>query len=114
MTRLAILLSLLTFPAHAETWELRGTTITLQQTIHPGALAEIEFYNANVNMSADNQTRTLTYGTVSATITFTYTPGRDRIDVGVPTDLVAIPNFLELDEETTGIIHIYPLEAVGM
>lgn len=101
--------------AHADTLDLRGTTVTLQPS--DGALAEVIFDNRSVNLWPDNGDYPLTLGALTVTVTFTWDAvgGADGISLTVPPGVVCAPACdLALPEGDVGRITLHDLESVGM
>lgn len=100
----------------ADTRDIRGTTVTLQDTNQPGAIAEVEFRNENVNGPVDNSSFDLFHNGLSVTITFTWNAnGRmDRITVAAPPGYVADPVDLDVPEGSTGRVYIRVFEFQGV
>jgi hypothetical protein len=119
MTRLALALTLLAAPALAQDdyavigepdLYLGATTIRLQPSEQPNALAEVVFHNAEVNDGGDEATYPLTLGDLTVEVTFGFNVdplGSDSITVTVPPGYVAIPATLVVGEDSTGTVLIY-------
>jgi hypothetical protein len=112
---------LLALPASAETIGLPRhlhfpSTITLQPTEAPGAVAEVVFQNKAVNNDKDNGSYALTMGGLTVSVEFIWDAqgGEDAIRVTPPPGYFAHPEILPLVEGTTGVILIYDMEAVGL
>ncbi|MFY0633692.1 MAG: hypothetical protein JXQ91_07765 [Vannielia sp.] len=112
---LALLLACAMPLAAQDTRSLSSSTVTLQPTSEPGAVAEIVFVNKNDNGSDDEITFPLVWLDVAVDVTFTWQAdgSADAITVETPSGLVAVPRTLTLDENTTGTILIFPLQAAG-
>jgi hypothetical protein len=115
----AILATLiLAFPAHAETaytWGvLEGyqSSITLQPTTAPGAVAQVTFRNKTVH-SDELVTFTLDLDGLAVEVTALVGRGLtpDRMEVTPPPGFIAVPPELDVSEDTDGTILIY--EYVG-
>lgn len=117
MRRLLFMAAMLPTVAGADpVKDIAGTTISLQDTQAPNAVAEVEFYNRRSNNVTHNQTFDLTHNGLTISVTFTWRIGEgyDSISVIVPKGYIAVPDLLELPEETTDTLLIYPDGAVGM
>ncbi len=77
-----------TMPAFADSVSISGSTVTLQATDAPGAVAEVVFNNLSVNGSKDNGDYTLNLGDIVVSVTFVWESnvltGADRITVSAP------------------------------
>lgn len=91
-----------------------SSTITLQPTEVPGAVAEVEFVNAAIHARDEDLTIPLTG--VGLTVSVTAKVGRgatpDRIEVDVPPGYFAVPVWIDVIEGGTGVIVIYSGEMV--
>lgn len=92
-----------------------GSSVTLQATDEPNAIAEVEFINRQVNGAEDNGTFTMTLGTLEITVTFTWNTNGDddMITVQVPSGYVADPDVLEVPEGQTQTLYIRPFQWIG-
>jgi hypothetical protein len=113
------LASLLSGKARAETTRAWGylpsyqSTITLQPTEAPGAVAEVEFINRTVH-STEDVTFALDLGgltvMVDASVGRGMTP--DRMTVTPPSGFIAVPPEIDVPEDEAGVVLILPW--VGM
>lgn len=96
-------------------WNVK-TIATIRATTEPGAVAEILYINDDVNSAADNGVQTLTLGSLTVEVTFTWDAegGSDRIMVTPPDGYMAVPDTLTLPEDGRGTLLIYPVTALGM
>lgn len=113
--RLILATALCAFPAHADTayaWGmLEGyrSTITIQPTDAPGAVAEVEFINKTVHTDEDVSFVLDLDGlavTVDASVGRGLTP--DRMTITAPDGYLAIPDMLDVPEDETGVVLIVP------
>lgn len=110
----ALILALAAFPAHADTtysWKSgkQFSTITLQPTDAPGAVAEVEFINKTVHTDEDVSFVLDLDGlsvTVDASVGRGLTP--DRFTVTPPDGYVAMPPELDVQEDGVGVILVMP------
>jgi hypothetical protein len=89
---------------------LGATTIKLQPTDAPNAIAEVFFHNAEVNDGGDESTHVLTMGDLSVEVSFGFNVspgGADSISVVTPPGYIAIPATLILMEGASGAVLIY-------
>lgn len=96
---------------------ISGSIVTLRHSDEPNAAAEVEFYNRESNSTHDTGPFTLSLGGMQVDGVFTWNAEgsrSDRITVTPPAGFIAIPDTLDLAEESTGTILIYPDSAVGM
>ena len=112
----AIIAAGLSTPASADaaSRNISGTTVKMQATTEPGAVAEIIFDNQPENGPGDNGTFTLTLGGLDVEVTFIWGVGDDAITVIPPDGYFADPERLDVPEGGLGVLHIYSYEAVGM
>ena len=102
----------LTLPRHMQF----GSTVTLQPTEAPGAVAEVVFRNAMVNSDKDDGDYPLTMGALTISVSFVWDAngsGADQITVTVPPGYAADPETLTVPEGAVGTIIIYDMEAWG-
>ncbi len=101
-------------PAHADnvhSWGsmFYGSTITLQPTEAPGAVAEVEFINRTVHLDED-VTFTLDLDglavVVDASVGRGLTP--DRFTVHAPDGYIAVPPEMDVAEDKAGVILLMP------
>jgi len=85
----------------------RLTTVTLQPSEAPGAVAEIIFDNRDVNGSRDNGVYPLSIPGVSVEVVFHWTVGADSIEVITEDGFYAVPPVLETDEGSIGTVLIF-------
>jgi hypothetical protein len=108
----------LAFPAHADTsygWgsAFYRSTITLEPTTAPGAVAQVRFENKTVHRDEDVSFVLTLDGlavTVDASVGRGLTP--DRMTVTPPDGFYAVPESLDVAEDDLGVIFILPW--VGM
>jgi hypothetical protein len=120
MTRLALALAFLAGPAVAQDTvtigpaTYRPTTVTLQDTAHPGAVAEIVFDNRPVNGPNDNGDYHLSHNGLSVTVRFEWDMDGDAdgIEVFAPPGFIAVPPILAVHEGMTGTVLIFSDEGV--
>jgi hypothetical protein len=105
---------ILAFPAHADTVHTWGalpgyqSTIRLQPTDAPGAVAEVRFVNKTVHM---DETVTFTLDLdglavmVEAQVGQGMTP--DRMTVTPPDGFIAVPPQIDVAEDQAGVVLIY-------
>lgn len=84
------------------------TVIRLGPPTMTKSAATITFTNRPVNGPHNDETFDLTWDLITVSVTFKYTQGADRIDVIPPVGYIAIPDRLELEENTSGEIQIIP------
>ena len=113
--RLTLASALCALPAHADTTYAWGmlegyrSTITLQPTDAPGAVAEVEFINKTVHTDEDVSFVLDLDGlavTVDASVGRGLTP--DRFTVTPPDGYVAMPPELDVQEDGVGVILVVP------
>lgn len=119
VTRALALLIALTLPASAETVHTWGyldsyqSTITLQPTAAPGAVAEVVFQNKTVHAD-ELVTFVLEMDelavTVDALVGRGLTP--DRMTVSVPVGFIAVPPEIDVPENEAGAVLIYRWEGM--
>jgi hypothetical protein len=114
MRWLAAALILCVSPAHAGdtyTWgsPFYASTIRLQPTQAPGAVAEVEFVNKTVHTDQD-VTFTLDMDGLSVEVFAQVGRGLtpDRMTITPPDGYLAIPEVLDVPEDETGVILIVP------
>lgn len=95
--------------AMAESHNLSGSLVTMQDTARPGALAEVELRNIPNNGEHDNGSFELTHNGITVTVTFTWNAfgSPDQIEVEAPEGFVAVPPVIEVDEHSVGTIYIF-------
>ena len=96
---------------------LGGTTIVLQDTTEPGAIAEVEMNNLPVNSDHDDGAYALTLRDMQVWLTFHWNSGpagADSITVEPPAGMICKPTScaLELLEGYDGKIYLYPWEGM--
>jgi len=105
---------ILALPAHADTSYVWGSafyrsTITLEPTTAPGAVAQVTFDNKTVHAD-ESVTFVLDLDglavTVDALVGRGLTP--DRMTVTPPDGFIAIPSELDVAEDQTGVILVVP------
>jgi hypothetical protein len=115
MTRLLLALCFAAAPAMAQEGVTLGngwqqpTTITLQDTDHPEAVAEVVFRNEPVNGAHHNGDYTLRHGDLTVIVTFTWdmAGNDDGIEVQPPSGFMAVPPILAVPEGATGTVLIF-------
>jgi hypothetical protein len=109
MKRLAFALAILAVPASAETVRIATSTVTLQPSDEPGAVAEIIFVNKPSNGPFNNGNYYLSMDGIDVTVEFEWNAmgGSDALHITVPDGLVVIPPFLAVPEGSTGRALIY-------
>lgn len=95
------------------------SSVIMRQTNRPGAVAEIEFNNVDINGPDDTgDTETITYNGISAEVTFGFNvdaTGADSITVEPPEGFVCVPSCTAaIMERTSATIYLYDNQAVGM
>lgn len=89
-----------------------GTTyVLLRETEEPGAVAELFFYNVDVNDPTDEGSYTVEWNGITVSVLFHHNvavAGQDSIDIFPPPGLVAIPPTLTLLEGYGDIVYFYP------
>jgi hypothetical protein len=119
--RLAVPLALVAAPAVAQDSVSIGrsgytnpTTVTLQDSAHPQAVAEIVFHNAPVNGPSNNGDYHLSHNGIEVTVTFTWNMmgDDDGIEIAVPDGFIAVPPVLAVPEGSTGTVLIFSNEGV--
>lgn len=111
----ALILALAAFPAHADTTYAWGmlegyrSTITLQPTDAPGAVAEVVFDNRKVHTD-DEVSFVLDLDGLSVTVDASVGRGLtpDRFTVTPPDGYVAMPPELDVQEDGVGVILVMP------
>lgn len=90
-----------------------GTTfLLLRDTEEPGALAELFFYNTDVNGSSDVGSYVVVWEGIELTVRFFHNVGPggpDKIEVIAPPGMYAEPGELTLMEGYGDVVYIYPL-----
>jgi hypothetical protein len=93
------------------------TTVTLQPTDAPGAVAEVVFSNSQVNVPRDQVQYVLVMGDLTAGVSFALNVdplGSDQITVNVPEGYIASPETITVQENASGTVFIYSADGVGM
>jgi hypothetical protein len=119
--RLALAFALVlagTFSAEAETWSAgRGqSSVALQSTLTPGAVAEVVFFNSSSDAGGRiTHDFTLTHDglTISGQVDLGLADP-DTIRVQVPEGFIAFPDTETIPDGHSVVIPIYPVGAVGM
>lgn len=110
--RALIAAALLAFPASAETqhlWAGGYSSIAIQPTAAPGAVAEVVFDNKTVHSNTLERFDLTLDGltvTVEALVGRGLTP--DRMSVTVPDGYIAVPPDLDVAEDGVGVILVLP------
>lgn len=115
MKRIATALAILAAPAIAQDTVTIGpagyrpTTVTMQDSAHPGAVAEIVFENRPTNGPHNNGKYSLSHGGIDVSIRFEWDMlGRDDgIEVTVPPGFLAVPPILAVPEGGVGTVLIF-------
>jgi hypothetical protein len=115
MIRALVLAGALALPAHAETIHAWGyfpeyqSTITLQPTQAPGAVAEVRFVNKTVHM---DEVVTFTLDLDGLAVVVVAQVGRgmtpDRMTVTPPDGFIAVPDVIDVAEDQAGVVLILP------
>ncbi len=112
--RLILASALCALPAHADTTYTWGSvfypsTITLQPTDAPGAVAEVVFDNKTVHID-ELVTFTLDLDGLAVTVDALVGQGMtpDRFTVTPPDGYVAVPPEMDVDEDAVGVILVLP------
>lgn len=109
--------ALFSFPAYAEPLNLSGSTITVQTTDAPGALAEVIFDNQDRNGPQDEGEHALSGAGLTLSVLFDWDArgSSDRITLTPPEGVICLPECtLDLPERSVGSILLYSLQSVGM
>lgn len=114
---LACGLALMALSVMAQTISLSGTTITLRDTDHAGAEAEIVMDNRQVNGPSDEGEYTLSLRDLTVWLTFiwdTGSEGQDTISVVPPDGMICAPSscMLEVKEDDAGTLLLIPWEGM--
>jgi len=117
MIRRALALLALAAPAHAV--DVSGSTVTMQATTRPGALAEIVLENSPSNGLHDTgRTFPLEHDglSVEARFHWNYSGDDDAVIITPPEGIICVPYNCELvvPESQTGTLWLYRTDAVGM
>lgn len=116
--KLAAALILAASAAGADTLNLSGSTVTLQATERPGALAEMVFDNRAVNSQADEHDYSLTLGDFTLPLNFDWNVlgDEDAVTVAPPEGIVCLPTscILQLQEGTSETLWLFSGVGVGM
>lgn len=118
MTRVALIACLVAAPALAQDdtalfgvpSDLGATSVRLQPTDAPDAVAEVVFVNAQINKDADEGVSTLVMGDLIVEVTFGFNVapgGADSITVVPPPGYYADPPTLVVTENDSGTVLIY-------
>ncbi len=96
--------------------DLSGTTITLQPTTQPGAIAEIVMDSRNTNGPQDEVGTFLDLGDLHVGIHFDWNHdgSQDAIKVSPPDGVICEPAtcVLSLEEDTVGVLYLYGWEGM--
>jgi hypothetical protein len=110
-----MVVSLLTTAVWPETWQGQphGSTVTLRSTTAPGAVAELFFDNRGDD-SGGRIRHTFELGGhhIEAELGVPHYP--DTIRVTPADGYIAVPDVLTIPDGETGVVLIYPIDAVGM
>lgn len=98
----------------ADTISINGTNVTLQATAQHGAIAELVMNNVALNSHKDDGAYALTHDGLNVSVEFHWTAGDDSIRVTVPPGYIADPDSIAVEENATGVIHIFSIESIGM
>lgn len=88
------------------------TSVLLRETDEPDALAELIFYNANVNIPSDNGDYIVEFEDITVKVTFEINVGPggpDKIIITPPPGMYAEPSEITLMEGYSAMSFIYPL-----
>lgn len=118
MRRTALALSLLAAPTLAQDFVVVGqpdpmlgaSTLTLRPSEQPEAVAEVEFYNADMNLYRDEMAYPMSLDGLEIEVDFEVNVdplGSDRIRVRVPPGYYADPDTLDVMEGQTGVVLIF-------
>jgi hypothetical protein len=89
---------------------LGATSVLLQPSTAPNAIAEVVFDNAAVNATHDQGSYSLTMEGLTVDVAFGFNVdalGSDSITVTVPPGYIAIPATLDVLEDQVGVVLIY-------
>lgn len=92
------------------------TQVQLEPTDAPGAVAAVTIHNRNTNGREDNGEYTLELNGLTVVVVFVWNRvgDNDNITVLVPDGYVAVPRSLDVPEDTSGEILIYPMNTEAM
>jgi hypothetical protein len=118
MIRAALALCVIAAPAIAQQTALIGepalyygvTSVRIQPTEEPGAVAEIIFDNVEMNNAGDEGGYVVTLDGITVQIAFGFNVapgGQDSITVTPPAGFIAVPETLTLMEGDTGVVLLY-------
>lgn len=106
--------------AAADSVTVSGSTVQMQASERPGAVAEIILRNILTNGPQDTgQSFDLTHGGLTVSATFTWDiglTGDDAVTVEPPEGIICVPSdcVLIVREMDTGTLWLFDLQAVGM
>lgn len=109
-----------TVALHASAPQAVPTTVTLQPTQRPGAVAEVVLHNENINGHLDEIATELTHGAITIGVRFDWEAdpmsGADAVVVTPPEGLICLPTDCRLvvEESRTGTLWLFSTEDVGM
>ena len=107
---LALSTAMVAWVAFAETQDVNGSSVTLQPSDMPGAVAEVIFYNKSSNGPPQDGA----YRVGDVAFTFKWTADEDSITIEPPPGLVCYPTcVISIPEDSTGKIYLMPIEGVG-
>jgi hypothetical protein len=119
MNRAAIVfwlgLGLMALPCHADSIMRWGSsTVELQATEHPGAVAQVTFHNALVHIP-DSVTADLDLGGFSVQVSLIMGRGKlpDSVALILPTGYIAVPPEAVVPENSSAVFLIFSTDAVG-
>lgn len=110
----------MTAAAQADSVNLNGSSVTLQASIRPGAIAELVFDNRAVNSVADELDYGLRLDDLAVPFGFDWnvngSGGDDALKVEPPEGITCLPTscILELPEGDTGTLWLFDAAGVGM
>jgi hypothetical protein len=119
MTRAALILAFLAMPAHANPVSVSGTTIQLQDTDRPGAIAEVTMHNVLTNGPQDTGvTFTLDHHglTVEGRFEWNRDGNSDAVHITPPDGIMCVPYdcILTVPEMQTGKLYLFERDKAGM
>jgi hypothetical protein len=105
----SLLASIIAAPAFAETVAIATSTVTLQATDAPGAVAELVFQNDPTNGPQNDGNYTLSIDGLTVTFRFEWDAmgSDDGLRISVPEGFTVMPPFLAVPEGGTGRALIY-------
>lgn len=110
----AALLCLLAGSASADSVDISGSVVTLQDSTRAGALAEIVFDNRDMNTEKDDGDYLLRLGALNVMVQFTFSSGLDRLTVTPPEGVSCYPSCVTETESRSSVIWLFDATGVGM